>query len=733
MVERTDATPAARGGALSSDQRLLSMAIDGSESATYLTDADWRIVYVNAGFHQLLGHALEHAAGKTPHELLAADPDLAHATLVREGFAEGRSNKGDQLLTLANGGRLWAALNETPIYDDAGILISVIGVLTDITRSKLHESLQRKVLEALVNDEPLEGAMTLLCREVENLVPGTVASVLRIDNAGLIQPLAGPSLPPTYIKALEGLPIGPAVGSCGTAAWRRQAVSVVDIAHDPLWADYKQMIEFTGLQACWSSPIMDSQQRVIGTFAFYFYECRGPTHLDERVVEICTHLCALAMMREESRQHIRHLAFYDALTGLPNRSLLLAQADRTLEWAAQHDVLLAVLFIDLDRFKQVNDQFGHSQGDDWLRMITQRLQGTLESGDLAGRLSGDEFVLIIRRENIDALNVYLERLNNAVREPYVIGQLTMTPGASIGVSLYPDDGHDMVSLLQRADMAMYQTKKGKRGGVSFYREEMNRIAQERMALESALRQALNLEALNLVYQPQVDLRDGRLFGVEALARWHHAEWGEIPPSRFIPLAEECGLIHELSQWVLREACAQLRRWREDGLDVPAISINLSPTDFHNLDLPAVIENALVANQLHGQDLIVEMTENILLDTHPNTQATVNKVHANGIRLAMDDFGTGYSSLGYLRRLPFSELKLDKSFVDDLESNAPSRALSNAVINIGESLNLVVVAEGVESSGQNDILKAQGYHASQGFLFAQPLDPTQFAQWMQARS
>jgi len=303
--------------------------------------------------------------------------------------------------------------------------------------------------------------------------------------------------------------------------------------------------------------------------------------------------------------------------------------------------------------------------------------------------------------------------------------------ASIGISLFPGDGQDMESLLQCADIAMYQAKRTERGSFSFFLEEMNRIAQSRLILETALRMALAGEGLELVYQPQINLHSGTLVGVEALTRWDHPTLGIISPERFIPLAEECGLINELSQWVLQTACGQLAQWREQGLTVPSLSINLSPINFHNLNLAAQITQQLERYELQAADLCVEVTEGVLLSNSPGTEQTLKELHALGVRLAIDDFGTGYSSLGYLRHLPISELKLDKSFVDDLERDASCRALSESVIGIGRGLSLLVVAEGIEHAAQRDILKAQGYEVGQGFFFSVPLPSGAFRQWLLA--
>jgi len=326
----------------------------------------------------------------------------------------------------------------------------------------------------------------------------------------------------------------------------------------------------------------------------------------------------------------------------------------------------------------------------------------------------------------------IERLQEQLAEPLVLADNALAISASIGIAMFPADGRDMETLLHRADMAMYQAKSSGRGRFSFFSSEMNRLAQERLALENALRKALQGGELRLHYQPQVDLASGQLYGVEALARWTHPQLGEISPARFIPLAEECGLIADLGRWAVGEACRQLAAWRTQGLAVPAVSVNLSPSSFHNLDLPRMIADTLDRHALAPKDLTLELTESILLDTNPSTMKTIEEVHAHGVRLSMDDFGTGYSSLSYLRRLPVSELKLDRSFVADLEHDEAARALSSAILGIGQSLRLTVVAEGVETPVQNIMLREQGYPVAQGFLFARPLAPQDLERWLVAR-
>lgn len=713
---------------------LLARTLEQAVDAVIITDGHSRIVHVNAGFTRLLGWSEHEADGRRPQELLFGSPrqPRQHFDDIEAQLEAGRSFRSDELVRDCNGLLHWCALVLNRIADASGPDAHIVWALTDITHTKMHELLQHRVLAAMAREETLGGVMNLVCLEVERIAPEVAASILQVDDEGCLRPLAAPSLPPEYSRAIDGARIGPVGGSCGTAAHRREPVMVTDIEHDPLWAPYRHLILPHGYRACWSSPIIAHDGRVAGTFAFYYRECRGPDALHQRLVEVSVDLCVLALEREASRTRIRQLAFYDGVTGLPNRSLLQAHADQAIARAAHSREPLAVLFLDLDRFKQVNDSLGTDAGDALLRIVTARLRSWVGDADILGRLSGDEFVIVLTQCDSARATDFVEHLLTALSAACEVGSVTLTPSASIGISLFPDNGRDIQTLIQRADMAMVQAKRGGRRRFSFFSEEMNQIAQERLAMEAALRDALSNRQLQLHYQPQIDLRDGRLRGVEALARWHHPQFGAIPPLRFIPLAEECGLIGELSEWALGEACRQLADWRRRGLPIPAVSVNLSPTNFHNLDLPRHIANILRDHALTPQDLTVEITESVLMDTHPGTMKAIRDVHAQGVRLSLDDFGTGYSSLGVLRHLPVSELKLDKSFVQDVDHSEASRALTSAVIRIGEGLQLSVVAEGVEDSHQYDQLRKQGYRIAQGYWFAPPLPAAALETWLGER-
>lgn len=709
---------------------LLSLGINETDNAVLITDEQNRIVFHNTGFTRMLGFQSQQTIGKLPRELFASHPTFVKSIERCHGeLLQGHSFHTEELIHDLHDQPVWISAVVNPILDVQGKLINAVCVMTDITNTKVHEVLQYRVLNAMARDSSLAEQMNLLCEEVERVAPEVIASVLRVDEQGRLHTLAAPSLPEAYTRAIDGIQIGPLVGSCGSAAYTGESVVSEEIATDPHWADYKEIALSHGLQACWSTPIKSADGKVIGTFGFYYRQPRAPSAFHHLLVDAGLHLCALAIEREASRARIHQLAFYDSLTGLPNRSLLLVQAGQAIAAAERNRSMVAVMFIDLDRFKQVNDSLGHQAGDELLRTVATRLQSQARRSDIVGRLSGDEFVVVLTQYDTDHLTEVVKRIQERLAMPCHINGTPLNPSASIGVAIFPDNGHDIETLLHRADIAMYQAKAVNRGRFSFFSEEMNSLAQERLVLEGALRDALRGGSFELHFQPQINLHDLSLHGVEALARWYDPQLGQISPGRFIPIAEECGLIGELGKWALEEACFQLADWRRRGIQVPSVSVNLSATNFHDLDLPQFLTGLLRRYSLAPTDLTLEITETVLMDTNPSTNQTIAAVHALGIPLAMDDFGTGYSSLGYLRKLPVSELKLDQSFVRDMAKDEAVSALTNAVIRIGESLKLTVVAEGVEDADQYRLLISQGCDVAQGYYFSRPMSADQLESWV----
>ncbi len=599
-------------------------------------------------------------------------------------------------------------------------------------QNALH-NLQAEVLEAVASGTPLQESMMLLCQRVEALAPDVVCTVLLVDEQQRIHPLAASSgMPSSFSQAIDNMPIGPKAGSCGTAAFRGEPVEVLDIAHDPLWDDYRALALPLGLRACWSSPIKSRDGRVTGTFALYYREPRGSGLFHRQLVNACVHLCSLAIEHHDTAQQIHQLAFFDPLTQLPNRALLQERARHELFHAAREKRHLAVFFLDLDRFKTVNDSLGHQVGDQLLQQISQRLQRTIRESDTVSRLGGDEFVLLLPDCSAEHASPLAEKLLAAIAEPLVIDHHSFTPTASIGIGVFPQDGANFDELLKNTDAAMYYAKAAGRNTFRFFRPEMNQAANEYLELESALRQALNNGEISVHFQPKLRLTDQQLLGVEALARWQHPQRGAVPPASFIPLAEECGLIVRLDHYVLRTTCQQIARWREQGIAIPSVAVNLSPVNFRDPDLADRIIAVLEECAVPPECLILEITENLLMQGAEDVLDILHALRAAGIGLALDDFGTGFSSLSYLARLPVNELKLDQSFVRALHDDEDSRTLASAIVSIGRQLDKKVVAEGVETAIQLKFLQEQGCHVAQGFFFAQPVPAAELEQWLRQR-
>jgi diguanylate cyclase (GGDEF)-like protein/PAS domain S-box-containing protein len=436
--------------------------------------------------------------------------------------------------------------------------------------------------------------------------------------------------------------------------------------------------------------------------------------------------------QKRDAERIRFLAYYDPLTGLPNRTLLADRVAKGIARARRQGARLALLFLDLDGFKHINDSLGHLAGDTLLRMIGERLKQTTRDADTLARFGGDEFVLLVEVDDIGHACAAAQRCLDALAAPLCIDTLETAVTASIGISVYPDDGDGFDLLVRNADTAMYHAKEAGRNQFCFFTAGMNAKAASRTAIGNRLRRALEQGELTLHYQPQADLAGSEVHGVEALARWHDEQLGTVPPAEFIPIAEEIGLIGALGAWVLREACRQAVAWQRLGLPHVAIAVNVSALQLRSPDFLGIVQHALRESGLDAHWLELELTESVLMHEAEATLATLRSLSALGIRIAVDDFGTGYSSLAYLRRLPIDKLKIDRSFVRDLGVDPDASVIVATIIRMAHSLKLKVLAEGVESSEQVTLLRAQGCDEMQGYWLGRPLPAETFAEYLRAR-
>ena len=435
--------------------------------------------------------------------------------------------------------------------------------------------------------------------------------------------------------------------------------------------------------------------------------------------------------RKRAEEQVKHLAFHDPLTNLPNRLLFSDRLTLAVAQAHRHAQKLAVLFLDLDRFKIINDSLGHSVGDELLRQVAERIQEYVREGDTVARLGGDEFTLLVPGISAeeDAAKI-ARKICDAIHDPFWIDGRELFVTTSMGVAVYPADGHDAETLVRNADSAMYRAKEQGRDNYQLYTPAMNAKAVERLSLESRLRQAVANHELELHFQPFFDLKTAKVLGAEALLRWRHPELGLIPPGEFIPIAELSGLIVPIGEWVLRTACAEARKWHEKGFSGLTVSVNLSSRQFQQADLVSQVTNALNDTGLEPDKLDLEITESNAMQNAEHSINTLWGLKKQGVRISMDDFGTGYSSLNYLKRFPIDRIKLDQSFVRDLPGDKDDAAIAMAVIAMGRSLELVVIAEGVETEEQLEFLKDRDCDQLQGFLFSRPLPPDAFETFLE---
>ena len=452
----------------------------------------------------------------------------------------------------------------------------------------------------------------------------------------------------------------------------------------------------------------------------YYYEEKTITPLKNGSGAI-THFVSTGRditQRMETQERLQFLAHHDVLTELPNRTLFLDRLKQSLAYARWHRRLVAVLFLDIDRFKNINDTLGHEAGDRLLQELSQRLRTCLRERDTVARFGGDEFVLLLDDIATSAdVAMLAQKALDTLRPPFFVSDTGLHVTASIGISLFPDDGGESGKLLRNADTAMYRAKELGRNNYQFYSSDMSARVLERLTLENSLRRALEQDEFVLHYQPQIDSRSGALVGVEALLRWQHPELGLVPPLDFVPLLEETGLIIPVGDWVLRTACAQLARWQAQGWSGIRMAVNISGCQFERAGLAQTVAEALLSCGLEARHLELEITESVLMKP---CAAQLDDLRQLGVRLSVDDFGTGYSSLGYLRRFPIDTLKIDRSFICDIPGDADDAAIARAIIVMGQSLRLELIAEGVETEAQRDFLQSCGCHLMQGYLFSRAL-------------
>ncbi|HNC42330.1 MAG TPA: EAL domain-containing protein, partial [Nitrosomonas sp.] len=539
-----------------------------------------------------------------------------------------------------------------------------------------------------------------------------------------------PSLPKAYCEAVHGLRNGPNVGSCGTSTFTGKRVLVENIETDPKWADIKHFALPHGMRCCWSEPIKNSSGKVLGAFGMYYNHPALPNEQELKDLISAARLAGIVMERDQAQKRIRALAYTDELTGLASRASFIQHMEEIMKTSDRYNRRFGLLYIDLDNFKWINDSLGHDAGDALLKTIATRLRNTCRDTDFIARLGGDEFCVLVEEIEADYAANVAKRCLAAIAEPIVIYSRNLTPGCSIGIAYYPDDGNNPAALLKAADTSLYTAKSNGKNQYAFYCTELTRKAHYRFQIEQNLKEAIATQQLTLVYQPQVNVITGEIFGVEALSRWHHPQIGSIPPSDFIATAERIGMIKSLTEWVLRTACQQLIVWQTEGFHRLRMAVNISPSLFLETEFVSLVQRIVQETGIKPSQLKLEVTEGVV-QTDPRNLAIFQDLKALGVLLAIDDFGSGYSSFASLNHLKTDYLKIDKYFIDKMITDQKAFTLVNTMIEMGHKLGYGIIAEGVETLEQLSILRSLNCEIVQGYLFSQPVSAAQLSVLLQS--
>lgn len=677
--------------------KLLAMLLDNFDGMVYRCrdDAFWTMEFVSRGCLPLTGYAQSALLQnkQVSYEAITHPNDRVR---VREQIRAALSQRArfdiEYRIVKADGAVAWVWERGLGVYDDGGGLQAIEGFVTDITaRHKIQEA-QREAEQRYhdIFEHATEGMFQTSAEGRYLSVNPALARIYGYASAA--------ELISNMQDIAQNLYIHP----------KRREEFLALISHQDLVRDFESEVRRKNGEVIWISENARAVRDSDGKLNFF----------EGTVVDITE--------RKRYAAQLEYQATHDVLTGLPNRSLFVDRMEQALRSAERDARGVALAFVDLDQFKLVNDSLGHEIGDRLLTEVAERLVECVRDADTVARLGGDEFVLLCtHRHEEQEISRMMHRVLECISRPWLTPLGEFNIGCSIGISLYPRDGRTVDALLKSADSAMYKAKALGRNNFQFYTPELNQRAAERFELENNLRRALERDEFVLQYQPRVDMASGAIVGVEALIRWRSPTEGLILPGRFIPIAEETGLILAIGEWVLRTACAQGVRWQQQGMRPVVISVNISPRQFQQERMVARIAAILEETGLAPQWLELELTETLIMQDAERFAAMLNDLKALGIGIAVDDFGTGYSSLSYLKRFPVDQLKIDQSFVRDLATDPDDATLVRAIISLGHALNLRVVAEGVETKQQLDFLRANGCDEIQGYYLAHPTNPEDY--------
>ena len=660
-------------------------------------DAEWTMEFVSEGCHRVTGYEPRDLMfnGRVSYESLTHPEDqLWVREAIREALKQGVPFDLEYRIVHSDGGVRWVWERGIGVTDGESHVIAVEGLIQDITE-------RRSAVQALREAE----------RRYRGLFDNAIEGIFRTTGDGHYLD-ANPALANIY----------------GFDSPAELMASLRDIGRQ-LYVDPQRREEFMRIvRARGSVSGFESQvYRKTGDVIWISENARavvddhGRVMLYEGTVEDVTE-------RKLYQARIEQQANFDTLTGLANRSLLQDRLEQALLTASSLNTRVAVAFVDLDRFKYINDSLGHHVGDELLRTMADRLESCVRDCDTVARLGGDEFVVLITGQSApDLVRTIVERMLAVVTQPWVTEHGEFNVSCSIGVALFPNDGADARTLLKHADSAMYRAKESGRNNFQFFTRELNTLMTERLAMESSLRRALERDQFLLEYQPRVDLTTGRIIGAEVLIRWQLPEQGVIAPGKFIPLAEETGLIVPIGKWVMKAACAQNKAWQAAGLEPIVVSVNVSARQFRQDNLVRTVSEVLEETGLEARYLEIELTESMVMHDAAQLVAMLGELKRLGVQISVDDFGTGYSSLSYLKRFPVDRLKVDRSFVEHLATDSDDAIIVRAIITLGHNLGLKVVAEGVEQQEQLNFLRLNHCDEAQGFIYCRPIEGGKLAE------
>jgi diguanylate cyclase (GGDEF)-like protein len=581
-------------------------------------------------------------------------------------------------------------------------------------------SAHNHVLDLIVQNASLPIILQVITAMIERQVPGSRASILLLDEEGLrLRVAAGPSLPADYNTAIDDTPIGPAVGTCGVAAHAKRITITRDIAEDAAWDQWRSVAEAAGLAACWSTPFFGLRNRVLGTFAVYFDAPRSPVQAELDLLQDAGFLTAVAVQQDAVRRQLHTTSRTHPLTGLPNRVVLNEELRAVEATAAETGRRFAVIHLAVEGIAPINESLGATIGDELLRTVAARLTTLVNGIGLAAHLWGCDFVLLVGSLADDHEAQRLaERVRRVLTEPFDIEGMTLLVGVTLGLAIYGGevlDGHRPADEPLRGASVALERAVTRGEAIGVYERDTDPAADAYL-IAPELQRGIAAEELDLAYQPVVALADGRIDHYEALLRWTTAR-GTVPPDAFVPVAERTGLVGDLGRYALERALAELGRQREAGRDI-GMSVNLSVRQLSDDGLPALIGELVGRYSLPPERVTMEVTEGVLLTSSARGWETLSHIRDLGVRIALDDFGTGFSQIGYLRRFPFDEIKIDRTFVQDMGEHVTSRAIIVGTIGFAKSAGLTTVAEGIETRDQADQLLELGCDLGQGFLYGE---------------